>query len=129
VHGEDGFGDTGCFASSRLPEEEHAAHAAISRKARAFNRARGRPGAIAADALAMAVALDPAIVTASGTHHVAVETGGEHARGATVVDWEDRLGQPPNARIVLSADAECFERRVAQAFGAAGRMTGTGRPV
>jgi purine nucleosidase len=25
VHGEDGFGDTGYFAPSRLPEEEHAA--------------------------------------------------------------------------------------------------------
>ncbi|HVT33550.1 MAG TPA: nucleoside hydrolase [Rhodanobacteraceae bacterium] len=239
VHGEDGFGDTGCFAPSRLPEEEHAAQAivrlarerpgeltlvalapltnlalalrldpslpdriarlvvmggaatgrgntdrvpaefnigfdpeaahvvfsswpmfdlvdweaclrhpldferfetmlaggderarfytAISRKARAFNRARGRPGVIAADALAMAVALDPAIVTASGTHHVAVETAGENTRGATVVDWEDRLGQPPNARVVVSVDAERFERRAAEALGA-GRTPGT-RPV
>ena len=37
-------------------------YAAISRKARAFNRARGRPGVVSADALAMAVALDPGIV-------------------------------------------------------------------
>jgi purine nucleosidase len=237
VHGEDGFGDTGCFAPSRLPEEEHAAqaivrlarerpgeltlvalapltnvalalrldpslprriarlvvmggavtgrgntervpaefnigfdpeaahvvfsswpmfdlvdweaclrhaldfrrfesmlaegderarfYAAISRKTRAFNRARGRPGVVAADALAMAVALDPSIVTASETRRVAVETAGERTRGATVVDWEDRLGEPPNARIVLSVDVMRFERMAAAALGA-GR--GSGRP-
>jgi purine nucleosidase len=95
-------------------------YAAISRKARAFNRARGRPGIIAADALAMAVALDPAIVTASETRHVAVETAGERTRGATVVDWEDRLGEPPNARIVLAVDTARFERLAAEALGATG---------
>ena len=65
---------------------------AISRKARAFNRARGRPGIVAADALAMAVALDPDIVTRAETRHVAIEMTGALTRGATVVDWEDRLG-------------------------------------
>jgi purine nucleosidase len=93
-------------------------YAAISRKTRAFNRARGRPGVVAADALAMAVALDASIVTASETHRVTVETAGERSRGATLVDWEDRLGEPPNARIVLAIDRPRFERRVAEALRA-----------
>ncbi len=230
VHGEDGFGDTGYFAASRLPEEEHAAHAivrlarelpgeltlvalapltnlalalrldptlpqrvarlvvmggavngrgntdrvatefnigfdpeaahvvfsswpaldlvdweaclrhtfdferfdawlvggdaraqfyaAISRKARAFNRARGRPGFVSADALAMAVALDPGIVVRSESHHVAVEMTGAATRGSLVVDWQDRLGQRANVRIVLDVDRARFEDFAARALGA-----------
>jgi len=91
---------------------------AISRKTRAFNRARGRPGVVAADALAMAVALDPGIVTKAETRHVAVETTGALTRGATVVDWEGRLGNASNARIVLNVDRGRFEALVAGALGA-----------
>ena len=76
-------------------------YAAISRKTRAFNRARGRPGVVSADALAMAVALDPGIVTRAESRHVAIEMTGASTRGATVVDWDNRLGRPANARIVL----------------------------
>ena len=93
-------------------------YAAISRKTRAFNRARGRPGVVAADALAMAVALDPKIVTRAESHHVAIETTGAATRGATVVDWEDRLGRPANARIVLEVDRARFEALAAAALGA-----------
>ena len=81
-------------------------------------RARGRPGVVAADALAMAVALDPGIVTKAETRHVAVETTGALTRGATVVDWEGRLGSAPNARIVLNVDRGRFEALVAGALGA-----------
>lgn len=94
--------------------------AAISRKARAFNEARERVGMIAADALAMAVALEPRIVRRSERRHVAVELAGRHARGATVVDWEGRLGQPPNADIVLEVDQARFEALVAAGLGASG---------
>ncbi|HKE48453.1 MAG TPA: nucleoside hydrolase [Rhodanobacteraceae bacterium] len=93
-------------------------YAAISRKTRAFNRSRGRPGVVAADALAMAVALDPEIVTRAESRHVAVETGGGLSRGATVVDWENRLGRPANARIVLEVDRSRFEALAARALGA-----------
>jgi len=93
-------------------------YAAISRKMRAYSRARGRPGFISADALAVAVALDPAIVTRSELRHVAVETRGALTRGATIVDWEGRLGQTPNARIVLDVDLARFEAFVAVALGA-----------
>ncbi|HEY6940340.1 nucleoside hydrolase [Dokdonella sp.] len=95
-------------------------YAAISRKARAFNRARGR-GMIAADALAMAVALEPSIVTRAERHHVAIELAAGLGRGATVVDWHDRLGGRANANIVLDVDQGRFEALVAAGLGAAGR--------
>jgi len=93
-------------------------HDAISRKTRAFNRVRGRPGVVAADALAMAVALDPAIVTKAQTRHVGIEMDGTLTRGATVVDWEGRLGTAPNARIVMAVDQARFEALVAASLGA-----------
>jgi inosine-uridine nucleoside N-ribohydrolase len=100
-------------------------YAAISRKARAFNRARGRLGVVAADALAMAIALDPAIVTRAQTHHVGVELTGASTRGATVVDWEDRLKRPANARIVLEVDQVRFEQMAAHALGSKQHQSGS----
>jgi len=94
-------------------------YAAISRKARAFNRSRARPGVVAADALAMAVALDASLILRAEEHHVGIELDGTLTRGATVVDWEDRLGKPANARIVLDVDQRGFETLVARALGAA----------
>lgn len=90
---------------------------AISRKARRFSEMRGRRGMIAADALAMAVALDPGIVRRAEAHHVGIELTGSLTRGATVVDWEDRLGRCANARIVLDVDQARFEAMVARALG------------
>ncbi|HEY0180657.1 MAG TPA: nucleoside hydrolase, partial [Dokdonella sp.] len=94
-------------------------YAAISRTARRFNEARGRDGMVAADALAMAVALAPELVRRAERHHVGVELDGTLTRGATVVDWEDRLGLAANARIVLEVDQARFEALVAGALGAA----------
>jgi purine nucleosidase len=93
-------------------------YAAISRKARAFSHSHGRAGMIAADALAMAVALEPAIVRRAERHHVGIELAGVLTRGATVVDWEDRFGRRANARIVTNVDQERFEALVAHALGA-----------
>ncbi|HJU39302.1 MAG TPA: nucleoside hydrolase, partial [Tahibacter sp.] len=92
---------------------------AISRKTRAFNKERERLGLIAADALAMAVVVDPAIVVRAEERHVAVELGGTLTRGATIVDWERRGGHAPNARIVLEVDHARFAALVASALGAA----------
>jgi purine nucleosidase len=91
-------------------------HAAIAGKAHAFNRSHGRGGMVAADALAMAVALEPALVTRSACRPVAIARDGL-ARGATVVDWDERLGQPANARIVLEVDQARFEALLAGALG------------
>lgn len=87
--------------------------------ARSYNAAHDRSGVIAADALAMAVALDPSIVTRSEQRHVAVELDGRLTRGATVVDWTRRLGKPANARIVLEVDQARFAAMVRRALGAA----------
>lgn len=86
--------------------------------ARTFNRKRERCGIIAADALAMAVAIDPSIVTRAEDRHVAVELDGRLTRGATVVDWSRRLGNQANARIVLEVDHERFGAMVRKALGA-----------
>jgi len=99
-------------------------YAAISRKARAFNRARGRPGVVSADALAMAVALDPGIVTRAESRYVAIEMTGALTRGATVVDWDNRLGRTANARIVMDVDQARFEDMAARSLGARPRPDG-----
>lgn len=85
--------------------------------ARAFNLAHARRGVIAADALAMAVAIDPSIVTRSERRHVAVELDGRLTRGATVVDWAGRMKRPPNANIVMEVDAARFAAMVRRALG------------
>jgi purine nucleosidase len=90
--------------------------AAISRKTRAWTRTRGRPKLLIADALAMAVALQPDIVTQAAEHHIAIELDGRFTRGATIVDWEHRSGNPPNARIALEVDQARFEALVASAL-------------
>ena len=91
----------------------------VFRTARAFNAGSKRRGIIAADALAMAVAIDPSIVTGSEERHAAVELDGRLTRGATVVDWAGRLGHPANARIVLEVDQARFAAMVRRALGAA----------
>jgi len=90
----------------------------IFQVARAFNAHHERRGFIAADALAMAVALDPTIITRVETRHVAIELDGRLTRGATVVDWQRRLGHAPNARIVLDVDKDRFGAMIARALGA-----------
>lgn len=91
---------------------------AISRRTRSWARAHERERMLAADALAMAVALAPGIVESSQQRHVAVELNGALTRGATVVDWEGRMGKTSNARIVLTVDQLRFESMLASALGA-----------
>jgi len=91
-------------------------YASISRKTHAWSRERGRPNVLVADALAMAVALQPDMVTRAEDRHVAIELTGTHTRGATIVDWESRSGAAANARIVLDVDHARFEALVASAL-------------
>lgn len=60
----------------------------------------------AADSLAMAVAIEPEIVTASERRFVQVELAGTHTRGQTTVDWFDASGESPNVDIILELDAD-----------------------
>jgi purine nucleosidase len=93
--------------------------AAISRRTREWTRAHGRPRLMVADALAMAVALQPDLITRVEDHHVAVELNGTLTRGATVVDWQNRFALPANAQIVMDVDQVRFEALVASVLGAA----------
>ena len=86
--------------------------------ARRYNAKHDRRGVIAADALAMAVAIDPSIVIRQETRAVAVELDGRLTRGATVVDWAARLGHPAQASIVLEVDQARFAAMVRRALGA-----------
>ncbi|MEX5412203.1 ribonucleoside hydrolase RihC [Atlantibacter hermannii] len=45
---------------------------------------------------------------------VAVETHGEYTAGTTVVDLDDRLGKPANARVAIDLDVDGFRQWVAE---------------
>jgi purine nucleosidase len=89
----------------------------ISKKTREWTVQRGRPRLMVADALALAVALQPDIVRVAEDRHVAIEMNGALTRGATVVDWDKRLGNQPNARIVMDVDQSRFEALIAATLG------------
>ena len=68
----------------------------------------GISGMFAADPVAMAVALQPEIVTRAERRHVSVELAGHHTRGQTTVDWFGFGGAPPNAEVVLELAGDRF---------------------
>ncbi|MFN8485325.1 MAG: nucleoside hydrolase [Anaerolineae bacterium] len=73
-----------------------------------------------ADPAAMAVAMDPGIATV-GQYHVAVETRGEHTRGATVVDRRSWVrpgsgAHAPNAGVVTTMDTAAYRALVRETF-------------
>lgn len=72
----------------------------------------GTPRMRAADALAMALALDPQSVLESADRHIAVELAPGMTRGMTVVDWNRRKGVPANARILRRFDQDRFEQLI-----------------
>ena len=69
-----------------------------------------------ADALAMAFALEPSGAADVVDRPVAVELAGGLARGATLVDWDRRGGDPDNAAILMAYDQARFEARVRDAL-------------
>lgn len=73
-----------------------------------------RPSMYAADPLALAVLLEPDIVTEAVQRHIAVEINGAATRGQTVVDWQNRLGKPANANIILGVDDVRFQALMEQ---------------
>ena len=69
-----------------------------------------------ADALAMALALEPAGALETRERPVTVELAGAATRGATPVDWDRRGGAPDNATILMAYDQARFEARVRDAL-------------
>ncbi|MBP6625839.1 MAG: nucleoside hydrolase [Arenimonas sp.] len=71
-----------------------------------------------ADAMAMAVALQPDGLTQVEHRYLAVELEGRLSRGATVVDWLQRSGKAANARLAIAYDQARFEAQLRAALGA-----------
>lgn len=64
----------------------------------------GLDGYLIPDPLAMACAIDPALIAESSLFTLGVETAGRHGRGQTVVDYMRRWQRPANARVVSKVD-------------------------
>lgn len=77
----------------------------------------GVAGMFAADPVAMAVAIEPAIVTRSEHRHVAVELAGGHTRGQTTVDWFNLGGEPPNVQVILELNRDRFLEMLGASVG------------
>jgi purine nucleosidase len=90
----------------------------ISRKTRAWSEGKRGLDWHSADAVAMLTALAPAAVLRTECRHTRVETEGRQSRGATLVDWARRTGQPENARIAMAVDQAAFEARIQACLGA-----------
>ncbi|AXK71131.1 nucleoside hydrolase [Lysobacter sp. TY2-98] len=91
---------------------------AISKQTRLWSSDRRGDHWHAADALAMAYALEPEAAAELVDRPVVIELEGRHTRGATVVDWNRQDGAPDNCRILMRYDQARFERRMREALGA-----------
>jgi purine nucleosidase len=91
-------------------------YAAISRKTQSFMKNTAHRGRWhAADALAMAAALEPDQAQWD-SRYVAVELNGALTRGATIVDWDERGLFPSNARLLRQFNKARFEQLLAGCF-------------
>jgi purine nucleosidase len=82
-----------------------------NQKILAFIRERlGQDMLFAPDALALAAAVEPGIVTRAETHYVSIELHGSQTRGQTVVDWNGLSGRAPNTEIILQLDQLRFNQ-------------------
>jgi len=73
-------------------------------------------GAFIHDALAVAAALDPGLITTKAVA-VDVELGGTLTTGETVTDWRGVWGRPPNVDVAVAANADEFLRRFVDRVG------------
>ncbi|MCI2262764.1 MULTISPECIES: nucleoside hydrolase [Xanthomonas] len=90
----------------------------ISRKTRLWSEdARGEHW-YAADALAMAWALQPDGAQEVQARPMQIELSGVHTRGATLVDWNRQLGLPDNATMLIRYDHARFLGLARAAVGA-----------
>jgi inosine-uridine nucleoside N-ribohydrolase len=86
------------------------------------SRYDGFYGAFIHDALAVASALDPSLLTTEALP-VQVELSGGLTSGETVTDWRCVWGRPPNLDIGVSADINnFFDRYIERVGGLAARV-------
>lgn len=93
-------------------------YAGISEKTRLWSIDRRGDYWYAADALAMAFALEPEGGLERAERPLAIELQGAHSRGASVVDWRREGGQPDKVDILLKYDQERFEALIRAALAA-----------
>ena len=93
-------------------------YAGISAHTRAWAKAGRGERWHAADALAMALALQPEGAQELLERPLAVETAGQHARGATIVDWNRQGGAADNVAILMRYDQARFEAMIERALAA-----------
>ncbi len=89
----------------------------ISRQTRLWSEDSRGEYWYAADALAMAWALQPEGATRLEQRPLAIEMGGGRTRGATVVDWNRQTGAADNTTLLIGYDQARFERQVQRALG------------
>ncbi len=89
------------------------------------SRYDGFYGAFVHDPLAVAAALDPALVRAEEVA-VDVELGGTLTTGETVADWRRNWGRPPTLAVAVEADITAFFERFVERVGALAERIGPG---
>lgn len=90
----------------------------ISRHTRDWARGRRGERWHSADALAMALALQPEGARETVERPLAVELAGTLTRGASVVDWDRQSGRPDNAAILVHYDQARYEAMIRAALAA-----------
>ncbi|KQZ60367.1 MULTISPECIES: nucleoside hydrolase [unclassified Lysobacter] len=90
----------------------------ISEKTRLWSADRRGAHWHAADALAMAFALEPEGAVEVLDRALAIELEGQHGRGATVVDWRGEGGAPARVAILMRYDQERFQGLIRAALAA-----------
>ena len=65
-----------------------------------------RPAYLLPDPLAMAITLEPSLISQSAKFHVSVELNGSLTRGQTVIDYTGISGKPRNVNIVQALDID-----------------------
>jgi purine nucleosidase len=93
----------------------------ISAQTRAFIRGLHGDQFHSADALAMAVVLEPEIASDIRRHRIDVELAAGLYRGATPVDWQNRDPRGPNAAVVGRVELSRFHDLLRMALGLASR--------
>lgn len=93
-------------------------YARISEKTRLWSADRRGDHWFAADALAMAFVLAPEGALELAERPLAIELQGQHARGASVVDWRRESGRPDQAKILLRYDQARFQDLIRAALAA-----------
>ncbi|HWH23819.1 MAG TPA: nucleoside hydrolase [Candidatus Limnocylindria bacterium] len=86
------------------------------------SRYDGFYGAFIHDALAVAAALDPALIRTESLA-VEVELAGTHTTGETVTDWRRVWDRPANLDVAVEADIDTFFERFIERLAAVARAT------